>query len=271
MKDHINICFIVGAALLSYQPAATAQSVAEEVRYGNCIDTAAQAPDKAINLALVWQNEGGGVPARHCEALGLFHLHEYNEAAVRLEAIAKDMRVGRDMPVRLGKRIVATADMLADMYGQAANAWLLGGELSRAGTAVDTALSLAVNGSPQELDLLVDRARIAAAEEDFILALSDLERVQKFDPGRKDILVLVAAAARGSKDYAKALAALDGFQSVYPDRTAGYLERGNLLDVLGQKQEARQNWLKLLQLAEVGADADAARANLERLDMDTAK
>jgi len=271
MKKYINASLIAGTIILATPLSLQAQTVADEIRYGKCMDIAVQAPDKAINLALVWQNEGGGVPARHCEALGLFHLQEYGEAAARLEKIAQDMRVGRDMPVRRGKRIVASAEMLADMYNQTANAWLLANELTRAETAVDTALSLTESGSPQEMDLLVDRARIAAADEDFELALDDLERVQQLDPGRKDILVLLAAAARGTENYAKALIALDNYQAVYSNRTAGYLERGNLLDALGQKKEARQSWLKLLQITDIGPDADAARANLERLDVDTAK
>ena len=267
MNNFRNPWFLGLIILWAAPSAAHAQGGAEEARYANCMDVAARAPDKGINLALVWQNEGGGIPARHCEALGLFHLQEYGEAAARLEKIATDMRVGKDMPVRLGKRLVASAGMLADMYGQTANAWLLADELVRAETAIDTALSLTENGSSQELEMLVDRARIAAADEDFTLALADLERVIQHDPGRKNILVLLAAAARGTKDFTKALTALDDYQSIFPRQTAGYLERGNLMDAMGRSKEARKSWLKLLEISDVGPDADAARANLERLDV----
>lgn len=245
----------------------SAQSGADEQRYTDCMDLALRAPDKAINRALVWQNEQGGIPARHCEALGLFYLREYEEAAARLERIAEDMRIGKDMPVRGSKRMVATAPMLADMYGQAANAWLLASEIVRAETAIDIALSLTVNGSSQELELIVDRARIAAADQDFSLALEDLEKVQRQDPGRKDILVLIAAAARGVGDFGKAGRALDEYLQLFPERTDGYLEKGNLYDVQGLTEEARKSWLKVVSMAEQGPDVDAARANLERIDL----
>lgn len=239
----------------------------DEQRYARCLDLASQAPDKAINNALVWQNEGGGVPARHCEAIGLSHMKEYAEAAVRLEKIAEDMRIGKGMPVRFGKRLVATSPMLADMYGQAANAWLLADEIVRAENAIDIALTLTTSGTSQEADLLLDRARIAAAAEDFGAALVDLERIKARDPLRHDILILIAASARGVKDYPKALRALDGYQAIYADDPAGHLERGNLMDAMGRHADARQSWLQVLQLVEDGPDAVAARANIERLDV----
>ncbi|MFC3053710.1 tetratricopeptide repeat protein [Kordiimonas pumila] len=240
---------------------------AGEDRYIACLDMAAVAPDKAINEALVWQTSGGGVPARHCEAIGLFHLHEYGEAAMRFELIAEDMRVGKGMPVRDGKRLTATAAMLADMYDQAANAWLLADEIVRAENAVDLALSLVPEDSQQELDLILDRARIAAADGDYVMALEDIEYIRLKDASRTDLLVFLAASARGTKHYAKADAAITEYLALYPNDPAGYLERGNLYDATGKAQEARLSWLKVIELSPDSVDADAARANLERLDM----
>ena len=262
----ITLSVFLGMVFNSSVPV-SAQGISDESRYRACMDTAERAPDQAINKALIWQNEQGGIPARHCEALGLFYMQEYAEAAARLEKIARDMRTGRDMPLRFGKRTVATAPMLADMYSQAANAWLMADEIVMAEAAIDIALSLTVNGGPQELELLVDRARIAAADEDFILALDDLERVQQQDPGRKNILVLIAASARGVGDYSKAEFALKEYLTLFPDRPDGYLERGNLFDAQGLTEEARENWRKVLNLIEAGPSADAARANLERIDL----
>jgi len=246
---------------------ATDVVVPDEERYARCLDMTVRAPDKAINNALVWQTDGGGAPARHCEAVGLFHLGEYGEAAMRLELIAEDMRVGKGMPVRMEERLVATAPMLADMYGQAANAWLLADEIVRAEDAIAVALSLTPKGSTQELDLKLDRARIFAADGDFEMALKDLEHIQAKDQGRMDILILIASAARGVSDYAKAEKAIDAYLAVFADDPAGHLERGNLYGAMGHLRAASQSWLKVLQLTEVGTDADAARANLEQQDM----
>ena len=113
-----------------------------EEKYAHCMTLAEKSPDQGIAYALAWQADHAGVPARHCEAVGLFHLKEYGEAAIRLEGLVEDMRTGRNMPRDNGKPVVANARMLADMYGQAANAWLLADELIRAETAIDFALSL---------------------------------------------------------------------------------------------------------------------------------
>lgn len=239
----------------------------QEDRYGVCLDLVEKAPDKGINNALVWQLEGGGVPARHCEALGLFYAGEYSEAAIRLEGIAEDMRIGRGMPVRGDERATATANMLADTYGQAAQAWLLGGEIVRAEASIGQAMALVVVNSTLERSLKVVRARIAAAEEDFDLALSELESVLRVEPRRTDLLLFVAAAARGSGDYAKAEQSLEAYVKQFPNDPSAFLEFGNLKDAMGDAGAARKAWLRVLTLQEIGPDADAARANIERIDV----
>lgn len=268
MKTLMSIpTFALAASLLTGNVmAADGDMTREETRYARCMDMADRSPDKGINLALAWIADGGGVPARHCEAFGLSRLGEHAEAAARLMEIAKDMRVGKDMPVRMNKRVVATAPMLADMYGQAANAWLLAGEIVRAEDAIDLALSLAVKRTAQEYELMLDRARIAAADEDFSLALNDLDYVLKGDPGRKDILILVAAAARGVGQFQRADLVLAEFQAAFPENPAGFLELGNLRHAQGDFPAARKAWVKAVLLEEAGPNAEAARANLEKMD-----
>lgn len=257
----------VFAALASGNIAAAQSSVREETRYSDCIALAEKAPDKGINNALEWQLMGGGVPARHCEAVGLFHGREYAEAAARLEGIAEDMRIGRGMPVRGDRRSTANAAMLADTYGQAANAWLLAGEIVRAEAAIEQALALVPEKTALEQALRLDRAHIAAADEDFTLALSELEAVLAADPGRVDILLFIASAARGIENFVRANEALKAYMAIYPDAPAALLELGNLRDAEGDKAAARKAWLKLLSVEGAGPNADAARANLERIDV----
>lgn len=262
------------AVLLGFASANAGRALAEQAppadqqdRYSVCLDLVEKAPDKGINEALVWQLEGGGVPARHCEALGLFYAGEYSEAAVRLEGIAEDMRIGRGMPVRGDKRATATASMLADTYGQAAKAWLLDGEVVRAEASIGQALALVPRHSTLERSLKVIRARIAAAEEDFDLALSELEAVLRVEPRRTELLLFIAAAARGTEDYVKAQRSLDSYLAQHPDNPSAFLELGNLKDAMGDLDAARQAWLKVLSLEETGPNAEAALTNIERVDV----
>jgi tetratricopeptide (TPR) repeat protein len=238
-----------------------------EDRYRDCVDMIDRSPDKAINLALEWQASGGGVPARHCEALALAHLDEYAESAARLMRIAEDIRVGKGMPVKGDKRLVAGGALIADMYGQAANAWLLADEIVRAEDAIELALAVVPEGTAQQRDLLIDRARIAAADQDYEYALADLESVLKADEEREDILILIASAARGVGKFDRAEEARMQYSRAYPADTAIQLELGNLRYGQGRFDEARQAWLDLILKTEEGPNAEAARANLEKLDV----
>ncbi len=270
MKEILSLFNKISVSILCVSLHLVAQQSefqSDEQRYANCLDLTSKAPDSAINEALIWKGEGGGVPARHCEALGLFYLGEHEEAAIRLERLVDDMRVGRDMPVRLGKRLVANAFLLAEIYGQAANAWLVADEIVRAEEAIDNALSLTAEGSSQERELLIDRSRIAAADDNFEQAYTDLKAVSKAEPGRIDILLLLASAARGAGQFDDAAQALSLYEQVYPNDPSARLEFGNLMHAQNNFKEARQAWLDVLLLQSEGVDAVAARANLEALDL----
>lgn len=266
MKQAVIISFLC-ASILPHISAPVFAQAADEKRYARCLDMTERTPDKAINLALVWQGENGGVPARHCEAVGLFQMGEFAESAARLERIAEDMRIGRDMPIRRSKRIVAGPEMLADMYGQAANAWLYADETVNAEAAVNTALEIAPKGTTQYADLQLMKAQVFAADGSFSAALQLIEQAIALDTERKGILIFAASSARSSGDYIKAQKYLDEYQKLFPDNPTAFLERGNLEDAMGQFDLARKSWLKVIELAPNSIDADAARANLERLDL----
>jgi tetratricopeptide (TPR) repeat protein len=267
MKTMPTILISLAIATTVLSPVRVIAAEGGEERYRACVDMIERSPDKAINLALEWQASDGGVPARHCEALALAHLEEYAESAARLMRIAEDIRIGKGMPVKGDKRLVANGALIADMYGQAANAWLLADEIVRAEDAIELALAVVPEGTAQQRELLVDRARIAAADQDYEYALADLEAVLKADEEREDILILIAAAARGVGEFDRAEEALMKYRSAYPSDTAVQLELGNLRYAQGRFDEARQAWLDLLLSAEEGPNAEAARANLEKLDV----
>ena len=258
---------LLSAVASPFDASAQSNTREDEDRYGRCVETAERAPDRGINMALEWQLAGGGVPARHCEALGLFYAGEFAEAAGRLETIAEDMRIGRDMPIRGNERTTATASMLADTYRQAANAWLQGSELVRAEAAIAQAMALVPLNTRLELSIREDRAYIAAAEGDYQLAYDDLDHVYRANRQRSDLLLFIASAARALENFEQADTALAQFLEKHPDNSSAYLELGNLRDAQGNREAARKAWLKVLAIDENGPDAVAARANLERVDV----
>lgn len=261
------LCWPVQGLAAQSVRAENADKAAED-RYIECLNMADLAPDRAIDMALAWVADGGGVPARHCEALALAKDGDYAEAAIRLERLVEDMRIGRDMPIIAGERLTADAAFLSEVYAQAANAWLLADDSFRAMDAIDAAVTLATVQSAAELQYRVDRARIAAADEDFSLALTDLTYVQRYDPGRKDILLLIGSAARALGQFKKALAALDAYDLVFKDDPVSVLERAHLMESEGKIAKARKLYLRVTELSDNASLIEIARANIERLDLE---
>lgn len=237
-------------------------------RYDACLTLAEGQPQKAIDTAFAWDAEvGRSALARHCLAIALSRLGQHQVAAERLEVLAEEMRLGRGMPLIDGARLSADPVLLAQIWDQAANAWLLADRVADAQNAIDEAIALTPDGTPEQVVYLLDRARIAAADGDWGLAYDDLLKVRGLDPLRRDVLLLVASAARHLNYGREAEIALDNYFVSYPDDPAGYLELGNLRDAQGRSDDARTAWRRVLDLEEQGANADAARANLQRIDL----
>ena len=225
-----------------------AEEINPKAEYRRCMDLAEISPDKGFEVALAWQGLGGGDSARHCAAVALLGLKQYDEAAKRLEGLAQ--------------KVAAAPDFRAQLLGQAAQAWLLGGKLSRADSVVTAALGLA----PLDIDLLIDRAQISAARSDHASSIMDLDKALKQDPHNVDALVFRASALRLTGKNEKASIDVEKALALRPDHPEGLLERGILHRLSDNKIGARADWLKIIQTAPASAAAESARANLQRMD-----
>lgn len=234
-------------------PAAPDKSVGEMIddaaQYKHCIALARQKPSEGWEESLAWSSLGGGEPARHCGAIALIGLRQFEEAANRLEDLARTSH--RSPHLRAG------------LLAQAGQAWLLAGNNERAYAAQTAGLKL-VPGAP---DLLVDRAEALAVAKNYRDALADLDQALAAAPNRVDALTFRATARRylndlkgAADDIAKALA-------VDPLHQDAWLESGILKRLAGDDAGARQAWMKVLDLAPESAAADSARQNIARLDV----
>ena len=227
-----------------------ARAADERDDYAACLARAERVPSEAFERALAWRHEGGGLPARHCAALALVSLGQHAAAAERLQRLAEDMQA-------------AGHDNAAEVFGQAGNAWLLGGSPERAQTALSAALKL----ESRDPELLIDRARAFAASGGYERAAEDLDRALELAPGRADALTFRASARRrlgllyeAGDDIARAL-------GLEPDRAEALLERGHLRLALGDRMGARRDWLRVRVLVPGTAAAAGAGALLDRLDL----
>jgi tetratricopeptide (TPR) repeat protein len=238
------------ASLAALALLAGAAAAADDFSYRDCVALASRRPVEAFERALGGIERGAGMPARHCAALALSAQGLHDEAADRLEKIAEDML--RDVP---GRR--------AEILGQAGNAWLLAGHIERAVAVFTTGLRLA----PGMVDLYIDRARAYAGVGDLERARRDLDDALAISPEWIEALVFRASARRQLGDQPGARADVERALALAPGHAEGLLESGMIHRMGGNERAARSAWLETIRLAPNSAAAEAARRNIELLDV----
>jgi tetratricopeptide (TPR) repeat protein len=173
--------FIVALALLA-PPAAADPASAQ--RYVRCVQALNSQPQAAFDLASVWRSEGGGAPAKHCQAMALIALEQPLRAAGVLDSAGEDMDKA------------GLPNQAADLYAQAGNAWLLGGDPARSYERLTRALERLPSNSPRRVEALLDRARALHGMKDSARAVTDLTTALGLAPQRADLLLLRATSYR---------------------------------------------------------------------------
>jgi len=226
-----------------------AQEITQSARYQACFLKTENAPREAFEDAIQWKNEGGGEPSVHCAAVALMALGLYQTAANRLESIAKSINKGPGFK--------------ANLLGQAGRAWLLAGDAARAEAVATSALRLA----PKDPRLLINRAQARAEIGDYSGAKIDLDSALAVVPNHIDALTFRAAAHRYLNNWPSAMADVNTVLMRNPNHPEALLERGILRRLNDNNAGARTDWLKLLEIAPNASAATAARANLEKMDL----
>ncbi len=223
---------------------------AREQKYEDCMAQAQRVPADGYETALAWEGQGGGDPARHCAAVALIGLGKYREAADKLESLGAGLAEKQPQ-------------LAAEAFAQAGQAWSMDGDIKRALNDAAAGLKLA----PEDVDLLLDRAIAYATLGDFKSAIADLDKAQTLAPARADVLVYRASAWRLTNDLTKARADADAALALDPKSAEALLERGNIRRLTDDPAGARADWLQVVELAAGTPAGDAARANLEKLDV----
>jgi tetratricopeptide (TPR) repeat protein len=200
--------------------------------------------EAAQAFARDWEAQGGADGAQHCAALALLARGDIERAAEQLEALAR--RSGAGKAAR------------AAVFAQAAQAWLMAAEPARAFAATTLALSL----TPDDVELLIDRAAALGTMERFGEAVADLDRALASDPGRPDALVFRAAAWRNLDRAEPARRDVEQALALDPGNAEALLERGILRQLAGDTEGARMDWERAIEIAPHSAAADLAFQNL---------
>jgi tetratricopeptide (TPR) repeat protein len=212
-------------------------------RYIRCIALAERNPPVGYDTAKAWRD--GGTAALHCSAIALVGLARYAEAANILAGLARSSTSG-------------DANMRAQLFDQAGNAWLLGQQPGNALPLFTSALTL----SPRQVDMLADRARARAMHKDWQGAEADLTTALGLDSERADLYVLRASARHAEGMKAQARADIDRALGIYPSYAEALVERGTLKLESGDIAGARTDWDAA---AKASPDSDAGHAARQHL------
>jgi len=175
VKKPIALALFAWALASSFGSTAWAQQAGSvidfDARHKQCLESIAVDAETAYEEAMIWQGDGGGRRARHCVAMALFALGHPEEAAFRLENLAKAPDGG-------------TPAMRAGFYVESADLWLKADLPRKAYDAASAGLELAKS----DADLRIVRARAYAAMDRWDYAETDLTSALAFHPKHARVL-----------------------------------------------------------------------------------
>lgn len=227
--------------------------IAEGHDYEQCLGMLTSDPSGAESFAEAWEATGGGDGATHCLGLATIAIGDPQKGATILEHLAASS--------------TGTPVARATVYGQANQAWMFANRPGHAYDAATKALAL----SPDDPDLLIDRAIAGDQLEHYQEVVDDLTMALDLDPHRTDAYTYRAAAWRhlghpelARDDVTRALL-------LNPDQPEALLERGILRQLRHNTRGAQVDWERAMQLAPDTPTADLAQQNLALLEAGPAR
>jgi len=244
---------MIALLVLAATPVVAPPPSVDQQRFEACATLAESDPARALDQAGAWRVTGGGIAARHCEALAYATQKRWLPAATAFEAAARD------------------ADTTADgrsgnLWVQAGNAALAAGDATRAKAAFDAAMVRGQAAGADLGELHLDRARARFALADKKGAREDLDAALKLVPADPLAWLLSATLARQSGDLVRAATDIAEAQKRSPDDAQVALEAGNIAVLGGRDDAARTAWQTAVRIAPASGAGKAAAEALTRLD-----
>ena len=191
---------------------------------------------------------GGGV----CRALKAQASGDNAAAAAEFEEVAKAANMGPERD-----RALAAAG----------NLWLAAGQPGKAALALDTALAGTGLRAEQRGEALLDRARVAEAQNDFRTAHARLTEATQSIAEDPFLWYFATALAIREGDAKTATTAASKALSIAPDEPLLLFEAGHAAQLEGDIAAARTYWTRTVTKAAPGSpEAKGARAALALLE-----
>lgn len=227
--------------------------VNDQARFDACMDMATDDPPSGILAANEWLMSGGGYFARHCLGFAYAKDGRWTVAADSFVSAARDAERARD-------------SRAANLWTQAGNAALAGGDAERALTYFDAAMAQGVAAGLLLGELHLDRGRalvVAGKPGEAEAAFDEAHRLVPEDPLG---WLLSATLARRQGKLDRAQADIDIAARLAPRDPEVALEAGNIAASAGQYAIARRNWTQAIDIRPDGPVARTARTHLSELD-----
>lgn len=189
-------------------------------KHKECLERIAEDSDLAYEEAMIWRSEGGGRRAKHCEAMALFSLGHEDEAAHRLDQLAKASDGG-------------TPAMRADFYAEAANFWLIANEPKKAYGSATAGLKLKENHT----DLRISRARAYSLDGRYDYAETDLTSALVFDPESAAAFRYRADARMRQDRLEAALKDIEASLALDPESVETAVLRGRIREAIRKQKK----------------------------------
>ena len=186
---------MIGALLFITANISTAEALAENERYIDCLNIIEADVDTGRRVAQQWAATDSGLDAEHCLAVADLAAGFYSLAGLRLDELA-DSQIARDSGIN------------AELFRQATEAWILAEKFENAKTSARK--GLAIDPASGELSLLA--ARAYSAQEDWsevVTAVSNAEELGVFTSNgfvqRGRAYAKLGNYAAGAEDVVRAL------------------------------------------------------------------
>lgn len=240
LKQAMRTAIATAAIFLAAPPAMA-------LTYSQCVAMIDTAPGDAYKAALEWIKQADEPGAQHCAALAEVALKRYAAAADRLTRMIEQIQNPYES---------------AALLGQLGNVRMLDGKPDLAIRAFDRA----IRETPNDAQLLADRARAHAAMKQWAKAVADLDAATQLEDQDPTLMLLFANALREAGKLPEARAAADKTLALAPQDPAALLERGRIRLLADDRAGARADWQAGLTAAPKGEIRDALAASLKALE-----
>lgn len=247
---------LAAVLLVALQPPPTPAPETEEGRAAACERAVRQNPAAGVAAANQWVAAGGGLLARQCLGAGYVAQERWTLAATVYEQAAQEADRAQDVRG-------------ADLWVQAGNAWLAGGDTARAVLAFDTALNVQTITPELRGEIRLDRARALVAENNLTGARADLDRALALVASDPIAWYLSAALALRARDLPRARTDIARARTLVRDDPDILLLAGTIAGQAGDMAEAERLYRLVSQSApdtEAGRAAAASLATLREVE-----